>query len=134
MAGNLELTLGKGSLPEVEPGLGRVIGVLNFKSLWRRLSLDFSDLFGKGLAYDGISGNFKIGSGRAAIESFRVDAVSARIVATGRIGLVARNLEQEIAVIPHTSAALPIAGALGGMLFPAAIYACFNYGVPRNRS
>lgn len=123
VAGEAKLNLGKGALLNIEPGLGRVVGMLNLNSLWRRLSLDFSDLFGKGLAYDGIAGTFRIGEGQAVTEAFLIDAVSAKILVTGRAGLVARDLEQIVTVIPHTTAALPIAGALaGGPAVGAALY------------
>lgn len=123
VAGEVKLNLGKGALLNIEPGLGRVVGMLNLNSLWRRLSLDFSDLFGKGLAYDGIAGTFRIGEGQAVTEAFLIDAVSAKILTTGRAGLVARDLDQIVTVIPHTTAALPIAGALaGGPAVGAALY------------
>jgi uncharacterized protein YhdP len=114
LGGEVRLQFGKGGLLSIEPGLGRVIGMLNLSSLWRRLSLDFSDLFGKGLAYDGIAGTFRIREGQAVTEAFLIDAVSAKILVSGRIGLAARDLDQLVTVIPHTSAALPIAGVIAG--------------------
>ena len=114
LGGEVRLQLGQGSLPGVEPGLGRVIGMLNFNSLWRRLSLDFRDLFGKGLAYDGIAGTFRIREGQAITDGLLVDAVAAKILIDGRVGLPARDLELRVTVLPHTSAALPIAGTLVG--------------------
>jgi uncharacterized protein (TIGR02099 family) len=126
VAGEIKLNLGKGGLLNVEPGLGRVIGMLNLNSLWRRLTFDFSDLFGQGLAYDGVGGTFRLGEGQAVTEGFLIDAVSAKIIVGGRAGLVARDLDQAVTVIPRTStsAALPIAGALaGGPAVGAAIYA-----------
>jgi uncharacterized protein YhdP len=123
VAGDVKLALGKGGLLNIEPGLGRVIGMLNLNSLWRRLSFDFSDLFGKGLAYDGIAGTFQIGGGQALTEGFLIDAVSAKILINGRVGLVAKDVDQVVTVIPRTTAALPIAGALaGGPAVGAAVY------------
>jgi uncharacterized protein (TIGR02099 family) len=112
--GDIRMKLGKGAILKVEPGLGRVIGMLNLDTLWRRLSFDFSDLFGKGLAYDSVLGTFRLGNGQAVTKGFLIDAVPAKIVVNGRAGLVARDLDQIVTVIPHTSVALPIAGALAG--------------------
>jgi uncharacterized protein (TIGR02099 family) len=114
LAGEVKITLGKGGLLNVEPGLGRLIGMLNLQSLWRRLSFDFTDMFGKGLAYDGIAGTFRLGGGQAVTEGFLIDAVSARIIIGGRAGLVSQDLDQTVAVIPRTTVALPIAGVLAG--------------------
>lgn len=114
VAGDVRMKLGKGAILKVEPGLGRVLGMLNLDTLWRRLSFDFSDLFGKGLAYDSVLGTFQLGNGQAVTKGFLIDAVPAKIVINGRAGLVARDLDQIVTVIPHTSVALPIAGALAG--------------------
>jgi len=114
VAGDIKMKLGKGAILKVEPGLGRVLGMLNLDTLWRRLSFDFSDLFGKGLAYDSILGTFRLGNGQAVTKGFLIDAVPAKIVINGRAGLAARDLDQIVTVIPHTSVALPIAGALAG--------------------
>jgi len=112
--GDIRMKLGKGAILKVEPGLGRVLGMLNLDTLWRRLSFDFSDLFGKGLAYDSVLGTFQLGNSQAVTKGFLIDAVPAKIVINGRAGLVARDLDQVVTVIPHTSVALPIAGALAG--------------------
>ena len=40
---------GKGQFTKVDPGAGKLLGVLSLQSLARRLTLDFSDLFGRGL-------------------------------------------------------------------------------------
>jgi uncharacterized protein (TIGR02099 family) len=123
VAGEATLSLGKGGLLKVEPGLGRMIGMLNLDSLWRRLSLDFSDLFGQGLAYDSIAGSVRLGGGQAVTEGFLVDAVSARILVSGKANLVSRDLDQTVTVVPHASVALPIAGVLaGGPAVGAAAY------------
>lgn len=123
VAGEAQLSMGKGGLLKVEPGLGRMIGMLNLDSLWRRLSLDFSDLFGQGLAYDSIAGSVRLGAGQAVTDGFLVDAISARILVSGRAGLVSRDLDQAITVVPHASVALPIAGVLaGGPAVGAAAY------------
>lgn len=114
VAGEVGMKLGKGAILEIEPGLGRVLGMLSLDTIWRRLSFDFSDLFSKGLAYDGVAGTFQLGGGQARTKGFLIDAVSAKILITGRAGLVARDLDQMVVVIPHTSVALPVAGALAG--------------------
>jgi uncharacterized protein (TIGR02099 family) len=114
VAGDIRMKLGKGAILKIEPGLGRVLGMLNLDTLWRRLSFDFSDLFGKGLAYDNVLGTFQLGSGQAQTKGLLIDAVPAKIVINGRAGLVAQDLDQIVTVIPHTSVALPIAGALAG--------------------
>ena len=122
VAGDIKLNLGRGGVLKMDPGLGRALGVLNLNTLRRLLLLDFSDLFGKGLAYDSMEGRFHLGEGQARTSGFVIDAVAAEIVISGRIGLLARDFDEVVAVVPHTLATLPIAGALvGGAALDAAL-------------
>ncbi len=56
--GSLDARFNDGQLRQVEGTASalRIFGLLNFESIRRRLRLDFSDLFGKGLSYDSITG------------------------------------------------------------------------------
>jgi uncharacterized protein (TIGR02099 family) len=112
--GEVRLTMGRGRVLQVEPGLGRALGMLNLPTLRRLLLLDFSDLFGKGLAYDSMEGVFQLGEGQARTKGFLIDAVAAEILIIGRVGLVSHDLEQTISVIPHKLASIPLAGAIVG--------------------
>lgn len=120
LAGEVGMTLGKGALLKVDVGLGRFLGLFNVGALWRRLSLDFSDLFGAGMAYDGIAGQLNIADGQARTKGFLIDGVAAKIIINGRVKLATREVDQVVTVIPNTSIALPVAGVLmGGPLGPA---------------
>ena len=123
LQGDVNVTLGKGGLPNIDPGLGRVLGLLDLDTLWRRLNLDFSDLFGEGLAYDSVTGHLRLDQGQVLTEGLLIDAVPARIVISGRAGLLQHDLDQIVTVIPHTTASLPIAGVLaGGPAVGAAVF------------
>ena len=54
--GKVQMRLENGALEEVEPGAGRMLGLVSFVALPRRLSLDFRDVFNKGFRYDSIAG------------------------------------------------------------------------------
>jgi uncharacterized protein (TIGR02099 family) len=120
LAGTVDMKLGKGALLKVDVGIGRFLGLFNVDALWRRLSLDFSDLFSAGMAYDGIAGKLDIANGRAETKGFVIDGVAAKIVINGGVKLANREVDQVVTVIPNTSIALPVAGVLmGGPLGPA---------------
>lgn len=112
--GELELSLRDGSLREVEPGAGRLFGLLSLYTLPRRLLLDFSDVLGRGLNYDRIHGNFVISDGDAYTSNLTLSAPAANMLVVGRIGLARRDIEQTVIVDPNVSSALPVAGALAG--------------------
>lgn len=112
LAGAVDMKLGKGALLKVDVGVGRFLGLFNVGTLWRRLSLDFSDLFGAGMAYDGIAGRLDIANGWAQTKGFVIDGVAAEIVIDGGVKLTTREVDQVVTVIPNTDIALPVAGVL----------------------
>lgn len=121
--GNLRLNMEKGYLLDVEPGAGRIFGLLSPYALPRRLSLDFGDFFRKGLAFDRISGDFRIENGNAFTDNLTVDGPAAHVEVKGRIGLGERNYDQLATVVPHLTGGLPLAGAVvGGVGVGAAVF------------
>lgn len=111
-AGELHLTLQNGQLREVEPGAGRLFGLLSLSALPRRLLLDFSDVFSSGLSFDSLSGDFVIQDGNAYTGNVQLDGPVADVLLVGRTGLATRDYDQVAVVDAHISAALPVAGAL----------------------
>jgi len=79
LKGHIRFDLGAGSLLEVEPGVGRVLGLLNLGALRRRLDLDFNDLFGSGYAFEKISGRFDIAQGSATTRELLIEGSSADV-------------------------------------------------------
>ncbi len=110
--GDLSLEFDNGALRGVEPGVGRVLGLFNFFALPRRLSFNFSDVGGKGLAFDTVRGNFTLADGQARTENVKVDGPSLRIEMRGRAGLVARDYDQYVTVYPGLSTGFTLGAAL----------------------
>jgi uncharacterized protein YhdP len=81
-------------------------------SLPRRLSLDFSDVFNEGLAFDRLSGDFRLDGGSAYTCNLGLEGDVANIGVVGRAGLEARDYEQLAVVRPHMSNVLPISTAV----------------------
>jgi len=112
--GKLYLLVKDGQLLEVEPGAGRVLGLLSLHTLSRRLLLDFSDLFKKGFAFDRIEGNFTLTGGDAHTSDLTIEGPAARIEIAGRVGLAAKDYDELVTVIPRVGSSLPLAGAIAG--------------------
>lgn len=110
--GQLRLTVGKGRVPELEPGAGRFIGLLSLAEIPRRLALDFSDFFRSGLAFNSIEGSFQLLRGNAVTEDLRIDGPAAEIKLRGRTGLAARDYALQVEVLPRTGSVLPALGAI----------------------
>ncbi len=114
LVGNLDVHLKKGQLLEVSPSAGRLFGLLSLQTLPRRLSLDFTDLFGKGLAFDHIKGSFNIINGNAYTNDLRLTGPGADVSISGRTGLTDQDYDQIVTVTPQFADNLPIASALLG--------------------
>jgi uncharacterized protein (TIGR02099 family) len=112
--GSFELHVTNGRFLDIEPGTGRLFGLLSLQALPRRLSLDFEDLFDKGLVFDQIAGVFQLQDGNAYTNSLLIEGPSARFDIAGRTGLAAKDYDQHIVVTPALSNSLPLAGALFG--------------------
>ncbi|CAK0754622.1 conserved hypothetical protein [Gammaproteobacteria bacterium] len=111
--GTLTVEVENGRLLQVSPGrTGRIFGLLSLQALPRRLALDFSDVFLKGLAFDRIQGDFEIEHGNAHSNNLGLQGPAADIKIEGRIGLSARDYDQKVTVTPSTGVTLPLAGAL----------------------
>jgi hypothetical protein len=68
LAGNLKLEAAGGQFVKLEPGVGRLLGILSLQSLPRRITLDFRDVFSEGFAFDAIGGQFSVARGVMATE------------------------------------------------------------------
>jgi uncharacterized protein (TIGR02099 family) len=123
LKGQVVAELGAGSLLQVEPGVGRMLGILNLAALQRRLNLDFSDLFDKGHAFEQITGSVRIADGEALIERLELDGPSATISVSGKTDLLDRRFDQSVTVTPRISTGVAVASAVaGGPLVGAAVY------------
>jgi uncharacterized protein YhdP len=114
VTGRMRMRMGEGRFLEVDPGAGRVFGLLSIGTLQRRLSLDFSDLLDKGFSFDEVQGTFTLLEGDAYTNDLMIQGPSARIDLAGRIGLTAQDYDQLVTVTPEITSSLPVAGALAG--------------------
>lgn len=114
LRGHLTLDVEAGRFLDIEPGGGRLFGLLSLQTLPRRLSLDFNDLFSKGFTFDNIDGTFSIDHGNAYTNSLLMDGPSARIQISGRTGLKEKDYDQRVTVTPALSNSIPVASALFG--------------------
>jgi uncharacterized protein (TIGR02099 family) len=116
--GTFDLDLQKGRVLDVEPGAGRIFGLLSVQALPRRLTLDFSDFFAKGFSFDKIQGNFVIRDGMAETNNLMMEGPAAKVDVKGEINLVERSYDQEVTVFPNVTGTLPL--AIGVVASPVA--------------
>lgn len=114
MRGEAEISLKDGQVLEIEPGGGRLFGLLSVQTIPRRLAFDFKDLFSEGFRFDKMKGRFEFSEGNAYTENYYIDGPVGRIDINGRVGMVQRDYDQKILFRPDLSSSLPIVGTLLG--------------------
>jgi len=110
--GNVDVRFGTGRLNEVEPGAGRVFGLLSVVALPRRLALDFRDVLEEGFTFDEITGTFRLEDGAAYTCDLSLKGPAADIGIVGRAGLVDRDYTQTAIVSANVGNTLPVVGAV----------------------
>jgi len=120
--GSLTVYMKEGSVLDLEPGAGRMVGLMSITALPRRLALDFRDVFNRGLVFDELTGDFVIIDGDAYTDNFKLTGPAAEIGVVGRTGLRDRDWQQLAVVTAEPGNMLPTVGAiLGGSGVGAAL-------------
>ena len=123
LSGKFVLRAAKGQFRQMEPGFGKLLGIISLQSLPRRLSLDFRDVFSRGFAFDEILGEIKVDRGIASTDKFLITGPAAKILMGGSVDLSRETQNLQVKVSPQVSEGVAIAtGLLGG---PIAALATF---------
>ena len=120
--GSFNLDVRKGIVQKVEPGIGRLFGLLTLQSLPRRLSLDFRDLFGSGFVLDTMNVAVRVNNGIMKTSNFRMDGPAAEVFMSGEINIIKETQDLNLKVTPHISDSLSIAALAGGPLVGAVAF------------
>jgi uncharacterized protein (TIGR02099 family) len=115
LQGNIDINFKKGKLLAIDSGAGRIFGLFSLQTLPKRLILDFSDLYEKGIVFNEIAGNFSIEDGDAYTSNFYLDGPAAKAQAAGRIGLASQDYDQLLTFTPQTA---DIASFVGLLISP----------------
>ncbi len=122
LSGEFEFSAKSGSFTRVEPGSGRLFGLLNVEVLMRRLTFDFSDVFAKGLVFDRINAKGTLKQGDMFTDGFYVIGPAALIDVHGRAGLAKEDYDLEIIVAPQVGANLSLLSAIASPAAGAVVF------------
>lgn len=114
LAGQLDFKAATGQFLKVEPGVGKLLGVLSLQSLPRRLNFDFRDIFNEGYAFDDISATLRIARGVVYSDDFKMRGPSAKVNMSGLADLNQESVQLRVKVVPKLSEGVAVAGALIG--------------------
>jgi len=113
LSGQMSVVAENGQFNKLEPGVGRLLGLISLQSLPRRLTLDFRDIFSDGLAFDSIEGKTTMTAGlMRTVDALRINSPAAQIEIRGEADLKNETQNLQVLVRPQIGAVAAIGAAL----------------------
>ena len=112
--GTLKLDTGKGQFLKMDPGFGKLLGILSLQALPKRITLDFADVFSSGFEFDNINGNATIGHGVMRTQDLHIDGSSAKVTMKGSVNLNDETQDMHIVILPTLGSSVSMLSAFAG--------------------
>ncbi len=130
--GVLHSALGKGKIDDISSGqAGRLLRLVSFDALLRKLQFDFRDTFGKGFYFDSIKGAAWIKNGTLHTNDLLVDGLEADIAMNGQVDFNAQQIDMQAVIAPEISATVGVAAAFAiNPVVGAAVFAASKVLAP----
>lgn len=122
LAGQIELEARKGRFERIEPGIGRLLGVLSLQALPRRVTLDFRDVFSDGFVFDRIDAKATVSGGVMRSDSIEIAGPAARVLMQGQADIAAETQDLRVTVRPTLSESVAIGAAIVNPVAGAVTY------------
>nr|WP_283165461.1 YhdP family protein [Shewanella litorisediminis] len=107
LSGGVKFALGKGSLTEISDKGARIFSLFSLNSLLRKLSLDFTDVFGKGMFYNSFAGTLELDNGVVKTRDTEMDAIAGNMKVRGFTDLTTQSLNYDIRFVPQLASSVP---------------------------
>jgi uncharacterized protein (TIGR02099 family) len=121
LSGDIRLEAYKGQFLKIEPGAGKLLGILSLQALPRRLLFDFRDVVDAGFEFDTISATATLSRGVLSTSDFVMAGSSARVTMGGDVNLASETQNLRVRITPSLSEGVSLAGSvLGGPVVGAA--------------
>jgi uncharacterized protein YhdP len=104
MNGQFTVDVESGQFLKAEPGVAKLLGVLNLQALPRRLTLDFRDVFSEGFSFDWVRGEVIVEQGVARTDSLRMKGVNAAVLLAGSADIGRETQDLRVVVVPEINA------------------------------
>ncbi|HEX5127351.1 MAG TPA: YhdP family protein [Rhodocyclaceae bacterium] len=118
LSGDMQITAKDGQFKKLDPGAGRLLGILSLQALPRRMTLDFHDVFSEGFAFDNISGSMHIANGVMSTQDLEIRGPAAKVFMTGSTDLAHETHNLHVVVQPTLSESVAIGAAIVGTINP----------------
>ena len=114
MSGTFKVDARRGQFAKIEPGAGKLLGLLSLQSLPRRATFDFRDVFSEGFAFERITGDVKVARGILLTDNFEISGPSAFVTFAGEVSLPQETQSLTMHVVPEVSESIALAASLVG--------------------
>ena len=114
LAGSFKVGAQRGQFARIEPGAGKLLGLLSLQSLPRRVTLDFRDIFSEGFAFDRIQGDVKVARGVLLTDNFEIVGPAAFVSIAGEVSLPNETQGLTVRVVPEISEGVALAATVIG--------------------
>lgn len=109
--GALKLDTGQGQFLKMDPGIGKLLGILSLQALPKRITLDFTDVFSAGFEFDNINGNATIKHGVMQTDDLHLDGSSAKVTMKGQVNLNDETQNLRVVVLPTLGSSVSMLSA-----------------------
>ncbi|MDX1377133.1 MAG: AsmA-like C-terminal region-containing protein, partial [Burkholderiales bacterium] len=103
LEGDLKLSVEDGQFLEMDPGLGKLVGLISLQALPKRITLDFRDVFSAGFKFDRISSSIETRRGVMSTQDFEMRGPTAEVDMRGRTDLAAETQDLHVKIVPSVS-------------------------------
>jgi uncharacterized protein YhdP len=105
---NLSVNFDDGYLADVSDKGARFLSVLSLESLLRKLTLDFRDIFSKGMFYSDIKGDFTVEKGHLYTKNTKMKGGAGDLSIKGNTHLTDGILDYRMSYKPNLTSSLPV--------------------------
>ncbi len=109
--GTLKLDTGQGQFLKMDPGIGKLLGILSLQALPKRVTLDFNDVFSDGFEFDSINGNATIKHGVIQTDDLHIDGSSAKVTMKGSANLNDETQNLHMVILPTLGSSVSMLSA-----------------------
>jgi uncharacterized protein (TIGR02099 family) len=114
LAGSFKVLARHGQFAKIDPGAGKLLGLLSLQSLPRRATFDFRDVFSAGFAFERISADVKIARGILLTDNFEISGPAAFVSLKGEVSMPKETQTVTVQVVPEVGEAAAIAATIVG--------------------
>jgi uncharacterized protein (TIGR02099 family) len=114
LSGSFRIEARRGQFAKIEPGAGKLLGLLSLQSLPRRATFDFRDVFSEGFAFERIHADVKVARGILLTDNFEISGPAAFVTLAGEVSLPQETQSLTLHVVPEVSEGVALAATLIG--------------------